>query len=144
MDDYYEKAGAAIKKYYSIGGQRVAMDDNGTVRYILGDHLGSTAITADNTGAKVAELRYKAWGETRYTYGAMPTSFHFTGQREDTTGLYFYNARYYDPVAGRFAQADPIVPQPGNPQGLNRYTYVTNIPLRYTDASGFCATEEVE
>ncbi len=39
----------------------------------------------------------------------------YTGQREDATiGLYFYSARYYDPVLGRFIQADTIVPQPGN------------------------------
>ncbi len=66
----------------------------------------------------------------------MPTSYRFTGQREDTTGLYFYNARYYDPVVGRFAQADTIVPQPGNPQGLNRYTYVNNNPVKYRDSTG--------
>jgi RHS repeat-associated protein len=85
----------------------------------------------------VAELRYCAWGETRYTYGTTPTTYRFTGQREDATiGLYFYNARYYDPVLGRFVQADTIVPEPGNPQALNRYAYVNNNPLKYTDPSG--------
>ncbi len=66
----------------------------------------------------------------------MPTSYRFTGQREDTTGLYFYNARYYDPVVGRFAQADTIVPQPGNPQSFNRYSYTLNNPVKYRDPSG--------
>jgi len=47
----------------------------------------------------VAELRYKAWGETRYTWGTTPTTVRFTGQREESAiGLYFYNARWYDPV----------------------------------------------
>jgi hypothetical protein len=50
--------------------------------------------------------------------------------------LYFYNARYYDPSLGRFLQADTIVPNPANPQSLNRYSYVLNSPLRYTDPSG--------
>jgi len=64
-------------------------------------------------------------------------SYRFTGQREEaTTGLYFYNARYYDPALGRFAQPDTLVPDPGNPQALNRYTYVTNNPLKYTDPTG--------
>jgi len=55
-------------------------------------------------------LRYKAWGENRYTYGTTPTAYRFTGQREDgTIGLYFYNARYYDPALGRFVQADTLV-----------------------------------
>ena len=44
-------------------------------------------------------------------------------------GLYFYNARYYDPALGRFASADTLVPQPQNPQSLNRYTYAANNPL---------------
>jgi hypothetical protein len=45
-------------------------------------------------------------------------------------------ARWYDPALGRWLQADSIVPEPGNPQALNRYTYVYNNPLRYTDPSG--------
>jgi uncharacterized protein RhaS with RHS repeats len=48
----------------------------------------------------------------------------------------YYGARYYDPVVGVFIQADTIVPQPGNPQSLNRYAYTLNNPLRYRDPSG--------
>ncbi|MCX7682628.1 MAG: putative toxin, partial [Anaerolineae bacterium] len=69
-----------------------------------------TAITANSSGSRVAELRYKAWGEARYTWGTTPTAYRFTGQREDATiGLYFYNARYYDPALGRFIQPDSLV-----------------------------------
>jgi len=45
---------------------RVAMRQNGEVSYLLGDHLGGTNLTLDATGNKVAGLRYRAWGETRY------------------------------------------------------------------------------
>ena len=111
----------------------------GTPYYLLTDHLGSTAITTNSSGSRVAELRYKAWGETRYTWGTTPTTYRFTGQREDATiGLYFYNARYYDPALGMFLSPDTLVPEPGNPQALNRYSYVYNNPLRYTDPSGHC------
>jgi pimeloyl-ACP methyl ester carboxylesterase len=53
----------------------------------------------------------------------------------------FYNARWYDPALGRFAQADSIVP--GGVQGYDRYAYVNNSPLNHTDPSGYCtdATE---
>ena len=49
-------------------------------------------------------------------------------------GLMFYNARWYDPALGRFAQADTIVP--GGVQGLDRYAYTANNPVRYVDPSG--------
>ncbi len=59
------------------------------------------------------------------------------GQRWDATiGLYFYNARYYDPLLGRFVQPDTLVPEPGKPQALNRYSYGMNNPLRFADPTG--------
>ena len=67
----------------------------------------------------------------------MPTTYRYTGQRtESELGLMFYGSRWYDPALGRWAQADTIVPQPGNPQSLNRYSYVLNNPMRYTDPTG--------
>jgi len=53
-------------KYYYAGSQRVAMRQGnpGTAYYLLGDHLGSTSVTADSAGGKVAELRYPPWGGT--------------------------------------------------------------------------------
>jgi len=103
----------------------------------------STTVTADGaTGARTAELWYKPWGESRGTlFGVTPTTYCFTGQTLDSVagGLYFYNARYYDPALGRFTQADTIVPEPGNPQSLNRYTYVGNRPLGFVDPSGYAA-----
>ncbi len=69
-------AGQVWRFYYYAGGTRVAMREatsgGETLYYLLGDHLGSSAITADSSGNKVAELRYKAWGERRYTYGTTP------------------------------------------------------------------------
>ena len=50
--------------------------------------------------------------------------------------MYFYNARYYNPVLGRFISPDALVPQPGNPQSFNRYSYVTNNPATLVDPSG--------
>ena len=54
----------------------------------------------------------------------------------DAVGLMDYGARFYDLALGRFASADSIVPEPGNPQALNRYAYVLGNPLRYVDPSG--------
>jgi RHS repeat-associated protein len=109
----------------------------------FGDQLGSTAITTNSSGSRVAELRYRAWGETRYTWGATPTDYRFTGQREEgALGLYFYNARWYDPALGRFSQADSIIPNPYSPMDFDRYSYALNNPTRFADPSGhyYCET----
>ncbi len=50
--------------------------------------------------------------------------------------MLFYGARYYASDLGRFIQADTIVPDPFNPQSLNRYTYTNNNPIRYIDPTG--------
>ena len=55
----------------------------------------------------------------------------------------YYRARHYDPSLGRFVQPDTIVPEPGNPQALNRYSYVGNNPLRYTDPTGMFSEDEI-
>ena len=125
-------------KYYYADSQRVAMrKGSSTLYFLLGDHLGSTSVTANSSGSKVAELRYNPWGGTRYTSGTTPTSYQFTGQRNDSyIGLYFYNARMYDPALGRFISPDSIVPAPQNPQTLNRYAYTRNNPIKYNDPTG--------
>jgi hypothetical protein len=58
-------------------------DGAGTLSFLLGDHLGSTSITANSTGGFVAEVRYKPWGETRCTSGTMPATYRYTGQRQE-------------------------------------------------------------
>ena len=115
---------------------------NGTLTFMLSDHLGSTSLTTDSAGNVISELRYTAWGEVRYQAGTTSTSYTYTGQYSNTAdfGLMFYNARWYDPSLGRFAQADSIVP--GGVQGYDRYAYVQNNPLRYTDPSGHRNCEE--
>ena len=58
-------------------------------------------------------------------------------------GLMHYRDRCYAPALGRFIQADTVVPEPGNPQDLNRYAYVRNNPLKYTDSTGYFSEEEI-
>lgn len=53
-------------------------------------------------------------------------------------GLLYYGARFYVPGVGRFLSADTIVPNPGNPQAYNRYSYVENRPLNFDDPTGHC------
>lgn len=50
-----------------------------------------------------------------------------------------YGARWYDAGLGRFLSPDTIIPDPANPQSFNRYSYVYNNPVKYTDSTGHCA-----
>ena len=125
--------------YYYFGGRKVAMR-TGSVTYLCGDHLTSTVETNDNN-ANPSQLYYPYGAERRS--GSLPTPYRYTGQRwESAIGLYFYNARWYDPALGRFIQPDTIVPEPGNPQALNRYSYCLNNPVKYTDPSGHYYLQE--
>ena len=141
----YEVAAGVVKKYYYAGATRVAENSGGTLYYLLTDHLGSTAVTTDSAGNRVTELRYYPYGDSRYNPGSQITTYRFTGQRWDSgTALYWYNSRWYDPLIGRFLAPDSIIPSPGNPQALNRYSYVGNRPLILVDPSGHaeCRTKE--
>ena len=116
VGSYYEVTASVVTKYYYAGAQRVGMRMGGVLFYLLGDHLGSTSLTTDSSGTLLSELRYKAWGEVRYGFGVTPTKYTFTGQYSNVSefGLLFYNARWYDPALGHFAQADSIVPGAGS------------------------------
>jgi len=146
VGNYFEWTGSTstmVKNYYA-GNQRVAMRvGSALTNFLLGDHLGSTAITADSSGNKLTELRYKPWGEKRYANGTTLTTFRFTGQRQESSlgaadGLYYYGARWYDPALGRFIQPDTIIPQNQGVQAFDRYAYVNNNPVKYNDPSGHC------
>jgi RHS repeat-associated protein len=103
------------------------------VYYLLGDHLGSTSLTANSSGGKVAELRYHPWGGKRFASGTTPTARRYTGQIEDAAiGLYFYNARYYDGALGRFIQADSIVPGAASGSGGSAATLGYDSSTRLT------------
>jgi RHS repeat-associated protein len=104
--------------------------------WLLGDHLGSTAITASADGTLQSELRFKPWGEPRFISGVTLTDRRYTGQRAEGTGLVDYGARFYDPSLGRWLQPDTDVPESQGVQGFDRYAYVNNNPLHYSDPSG--------
>ncbi len=86
----------------------------------------------------MGELRYKPWGETRYTWGSTVTDYQYTGQRnDDDISLYYYGARWYDTFLGRFTSPDSIIPeQSQGVQAWDRYAYVNNSPINYTDPTG--------
>jgi RHS repeat-associated protein len=106
--------------------------------------------TDEITDQRLPSNRAAATGQASVLYGpycgigysnrTMPGSYGFTGQRTDTTtGLDYYNARYYDARAGQFASADSVAAG-----GLNRYGYVVGNPETMTDPSGHCVQTDVQ
>jgi len=115
-----------------------------TIKYMHGDHLGSISVITDAGGAVIERLRFDVFGApVNPTTGAATgfatsnTTRGYTGHEMDaSTGLINMNARLYDPVLGRFISADTVIPEPGNMQSFNRYSYVLNNPLLYIDPTG--------
>jgi len=115
------------------------MKQGSTLYYLHTDLLGSSSVTSDAGGTNVGTQVYFPFGTPRASTGNLQTDFTFTGQKIDASdGLMYYGARYYDAALGRFISADTIVPDPKRPEGLNRYAYVFNNPLRFSDPSGHC------
>ena len=81
---------------------------------------------------------YDPWGGVSKSAANIDPTHRFNGKELDPeTGLYYYGGRYYDPQISRLVSPDPFIPQPGNPQSLNRYSYTLNNPQNYIDPSGF-------
>jgi RHS repeat-associated protein len=121
---------------------RVQSDVNptGAVTWLHSDMLGSASLLTNANGSVVSQARYKPWGDTRSEWSVYLTDRKYTGQREESTlgGIYDYNARFYDPIVGRFLSPDTLVQNPSDPQSLNRFAYARNNPLKYVDPSGHC------
>jgi len=141
VNKYYEKnlSTGAVTTYYYLGDRLVALRNGSSVYYVHEDHLTGTSVVTNSSGTVAGSIRYYPYGSTRSSTGSLYTDKKFTGQRLDATGLYYYGARYYDPTIGRFISADPTAPDPGNPQGLSRYSYAANNPTGYVDPSGLDA-----
>ncbi|HWA90304.1 MAG TPA: FG-GAP-like repeat-containing protein [Rhizomicrobium sp.] len=157
MSETVVTAGAVTwNDYLSVDGRLVAERScagaascSATWSYFVTDHLGSVAVVTDQSSAVTANgrLSFDPWGRQRNPNGsadptcalpgASPTTHTFTGQEAIASlCLVNLNARLYDPTIGRFLSPDSIVPDPTDAQSYNRYSYVDNRPLSFTDPTG--------
>jgi RHS repeat-associated protein len=118
----------------SLRGGSGATDE--AISFYHTDHLGSSNVITDSTGVQIQYCEYTPYGSTQVNTGTDVTKYKFTGKELDTSGIYFYGARYYDSDIGRFISADPTIQRPYDPQDLNRYTYCRNNPINLIDPSG--------
>jgi RHS repeat-associated protein len=104
---------------------------SGNRTYLI-DALGSVIAQANDTQAIENYYAYTPYGETTALAPDGGNPIQYTARENDGTGLYYYRARYYDPVLKRFISSDPI----GLAGGLNTYAYVGGNPLSFTDPTG--------
>jgi RHS repeat-associated protein len=147
----------SYRHYIVADGRRVAVQKRQagaptTTVYLLQDHLGSVDGFTSTSGALLSRNFHAPHGARRSGnwLGSAPTTAEWQQiqsatprgytdhEHLDNVGIVHMNGRVYDPVLGRFLSPDPVVQAPYDTQGLNRYAYVRNNPLRYTDPSGFC------
>jgi RHS repeat-associated protein len=138
-------------------------EEERSIYYYHGDHLGSAQLVTDYRGEVYEHLEYTPYGELwveEVRAGEEKTPFRFTGKRlDEETGLYYYGARYLDPQTSRWLSTDPAmgeyIPQapvneearkrngnlPGmggvfNTVNLHVYHYAGNNPVKYIDPDG--------
>ena len=117
IGSHFEKINGSLVKYIFAGDMRIARINGSEKRIFHKDHLGSSTAITDMNGNEVEISNYMPFGSLRSHSGSYVSDYKFTDQElDDSTGLYDYGARMYDPVIGRFISADIIVQDPFDPQ----------------------------
>ncbi|MEW6995201.1 PQQ-binding-like beta-propeller repeat protein [Colwelliaceae bacterium MEBiC 14330] len=143
-------AGQALQTYYSAG--------NAQLKWLYKDILGSLVAITNDEGELLKRFSYDAFGKQEEIIPTPLDSLNYalsldslilakvpmnirgyTGHEPVGTNgrIIHMNGRIYDAALGRFMQADPHIQAPSNSQSFNRYSYVLNNPLSYTDPSGY-------
>ncbi len=165
--------GERTSKHLFLGSERIVTklnsanhptysEESASTYYYHSDHLGSASVISDNDGREYERIEYTPYGEVWIDKSAATykTPYRFTGkERDEETGLYYYGARYLDPMYSRWLSTDPAlgdyIPQapindeakkhnqnlPGmggvfNHINGNLYHYAGNNPVKYTDPDG--------
>ena len=126
-----------VTKHVYAGPMVVARKSTAGTFWMHQDRLGSIKLLTSATGTPARHYTYSAFGRTTATTGTAPNVRGYGGHEADAdTGLVYMNARYYDPALGRFISPDTVIPDPHNPQALNRYAYAYNNPISNIDPTG--------
>jgi RHS repeat-associated protein len=135
-----------------VGGQFLAEYQGTDTDFQHGDHLGTIRAQSNSAGTRITTCSNLPFGDSLNCNGnTNPSGYHFTGKERDTeSGLDHFGARYYASAMGRMLSPDPFLPlnqKPeqfqawiANPQHWNKYAYVLNNPLKYTDPTGMTET----
>ena len=127
-NDYIFANGLRIARLLYQGGIQ-------SIVYYHEDALGNTRLVTSNSKSVLFADNYQPYGQDNSASGS--ETYKFTGKPYSTaTGLYYDYQRWYDPSIGRFISQDPLAGRLSDPQSLNPYIYVENLPTVLTDPSG--------
>ena len=140
LAEYREAEQSTIIYIYDVSGI-AGMIYKGQCYYFDKNQLGDIVGIYNESGQKVGEYVYDAWGNILYKSGSMAdiNPFRYRGYYYDVeTGFYYLQTRYYDPTICRFINADnyELVADLASSMQLNMYAYCGNNPIMYTDPTG--------
>lgn len=130
--------GDITSSYVYANGKKIAvLKQDGTIQIFHNDSLGSPILITDKDLKEVQRYIYEPFGNLVASKGAGENNYTFTGKERDIeSSLFYFGARYYCPILGRYISKDVVRPDYENPQTLNRYEYCLNNPLVYLDPDG--------
>lgn len=132
--EYSANDGSYLYRIYA-GNKAIAEEKSGVIKFYHKDHLGSTRVVTNASGAKIANYKFAPYGEKEVA-SDNGTEYGFTDKAgDDSTGLDYFGYRFYDPEVGRFINQDLIK------SGNNWFSYCNNNPLRYIDPTGLYPDE---
>jgi RHS repeat-associated protein len=131
--------GTPIVNLFAAGADATFMrSDSSGVSTLLSDPLGSVMSLTDTLGNQLGQYTYEPFGKATSSGTTGTNEFQFTGKENDGIGMYFFRARYYNPVFQRFISQDPA-----GPLG-NLYAYADNDPIGESDPTGKESCPECE
>jgi RHS repeat-associated protein len=134
LDAVQELSGTTPVANRIVGGmdEVFARSDSSGTSSPVTDALGSTLGLLNSSGTLTTQYIYDPFGNTANAGSGSGNVFQYTSRENDGNGLYYYRARYYSSLLGRFISEDPL----GFKGGMNRYAYAGDAPTMYTDPSG--------